>query len=67
MKLRIGSGLPNIQKKDLEAYCIPMISFIDQVRISKSLDAVQTKIEQSKDMLALYEKQKRYLLSTIFI
>jgi type I restriction enzyme S subunit len=67
MKLRIGSGLPNIQKKDLAAYCIPNLDIDKQITISKSLDAVQTEIELSKDLLVRYEKQKMFLLSAMFI
>jgi type I restriction enzyme S subunit len=67
MALRIGSGLPNIQKKDLSHFCIPMPSLLNQKEISNILDKVMIKIELEKSAISSYQKQKIYLLQNIFI
>ena len=48
MALRIGSGLPNIQKKDLGKYPIPILSYDSQIAITKLFDAVCQHIEMEQ-------------------
>ena len=67
MALRIGSGLPNIQKKDLEKYPIPMLPLETQISIVKGIDKIEIKLKQEKDILSAYQKQKAYLLRNLFI
>ena len=67
MTLRIGSGLPNIQKKDLSKVSIIVPTLDKQQRIMTLLSTFQMKIEH-EDMYAInLNKQKQYLLSQIFI
>ena len=67
MSLRIGSGLPNIQKKDLEKFPIPELSLEIQIRISDGINKIETKLKQEKNMLSAYQTQKAYLLRNLFI
>lgn len=67
MALRIGSGLPNIQKKDLDRFLIPDIHIIQQNRNVKILDKITSKIEFERQLAVKYEEQKSYLLSSMFI
>ena len=67
MSLRIGSGLPNIQKKDLEIFPIPELSLETQIRISNGINKIETKLKQEKNMLSAYQTQKAYLLRNLFI
>ncbi|MDR3119622.1 MAG: restriction endonuclease subunit S [Mediterranea sp.] len=67
MALRIGSGLPNIQKKDLSLFCVPVPSLLNQKEIANALDKIIAKIELEKFGMAAYQKQKRYLLQSLFI
>ena len=67
MALRIGSGLPNIQKKDIEKFTISFPSVQLQKQIVKALDALSEKINTEKQFLEKYCQQKNYLLSKLFI
>ena len=67
MKLRIGSGLPNIQKKDLSKFPITSYPISNQMKISKTLDMMEARILNEEFMLQSYAKLKAYLLSAMFI
>ena len=67
MALRIGSGLPNIQKKDLEKFIVPILPLETQVGIVDGINKIETKFKQEKDILSAYQKQKAYLLRNLFI
>ena len=67
MKLRIGSGLPNIQKKDLSRFPITTNPIAEQLKIARTLDAMEAKIFNEELILQSYTKQKIYLLSAMFI
>ena len=67
MALRIGSGLPNIQKKDLEKFIVPILPLETQVGIADGINKIETKLKQEKDILSAYQKQKAYLLRNLFI
>lgn len=67
MKLRIGTGLPNIQKKDLAKVTIEIPTSSLQTKIICLLDFYNAKIENETYVLELYNRQKLYLLSQMFI
>jgi len=67
MSLRIGTGLPNIQKKDLEKFVIRLPNNEDQLEIVRILDLLTDKLEMEKSFLVLLTKQKQYLLKNLFI
>ena len=67
MALRIGTGLPNIQKKDIESFLIPVPNMEIQNDIVKVLESISLKIDVLKIQLEYYKQQKQYLLSNLFI
>lgn len=67
MALRIGSGLPNIQKKDLERFPILMPTIEVQQWLSRIFDSLQRKEEVEKSILNRCLSQKQYLLQKMFI
>ena len=67
MALRIGSGLPNIQKKDIEKFTVSFPPLQQQKQFVNALDAVSAKIDTGKWLLEKYRQQKDYLLSRMFI
>lgn len=67
MALRIGSGLPNIQKKDLSKVCIIVPTLDRQQQLITLLTTFQMKIENEEMYAANLGKQKQYLLRQIFI
>ena len=67
MALRIGSGLPNIQKKDLERFPIMNICIDEQNKMVCMLDDLSAKISIERKIAIYYEEQKKYLLSNLFI
>ena len=67
MKLRIGSGLPNIQKKDLAIFNIKLPTFEQQKTISTFLSSLERKTEIGERIQNVMQKQKLYLLQQMFI
>ena len=67
MALRIGSGLPNIQKKDIERFPISYPRTDQQITFVKVLDAIDEKVRAEKKSIYLYQRQKEHLLSKMFI
>ena len=67
MALRVGSGLPNIQKKDLMSLRIPIPTKENQKKISCLLDSIEDKISVETNVLKYAIKQKSYLLRKMFI
>lgn len=67
MKLRIGTGLPNIQKKDLEKFAILLPPVSKQVRISTFLTAIERKTTDEEILLNYFQEEKQYLLRQMFI
>ena len=67
MKLRIGSGLPNIQKKDLAMFKTIVPPFEQQITISTFLSSLERKAEIEERILNVMQKQKLYLLQQMFI
>ena len=67
MNLRIGTGLPNIQKKDLENFRIALPPSNVQKEISTCLTAIEDKIMVEVKWLDSTQKEKLYLLRQMFI
>ena len=67
MALRIGSGLPNIQKKDLERFPILKVSKEEQDKMACIFDDILDRIICERQIALKYEEQKKYLLSNLFI
>ena len=67
MKLRIGTGLPNIQKKDLENFRIVLPPSNVQKEIATCLTAIEHKILVEINWLDSVQKEKKHLLRQMFI
>ena len=67
MNLRIGTGLPNIQKKDLENFRIALPPTNVQKEISSCLTAIEDKIMVEVKWLDCAQKEKQHLLRQMFI
>ena len=67
MKLRIGTGLPNIQKKDLEKFAVLLPPVAKQVRISTFLTAIERKTTNEEILLSHSQEEKQYLLRQMLI
>lgn len=67
MATRIGSGLPNIQKKDLSRFKVKVPSLSTQQRIAIPMDALDNKMAVETKLLNALTQQKDYLLRQMFI
>ncbi len=67
MNLRIGTGLPNIQKKNLEKFRIILPPSKIQKEIATCLTAIEDKIGIEVHWLACVQKEKQHLLRQMFI
>ena len=67
MSLRVGSGLPNIQKSSLSEFKIKITNIEEQKKIAAKLGAIDSKINNEKKLLELFQKQKIFLLNNLFI
>ena len=67
MQLRVGSGLPNIQKKSLENFVVPLPTFEKQCYIERVLESITAKKEIETALLGQFQSQKKFLLSKMFI
>ena len=67
MALRIGSGLPNVQKKDLERFEIRVLPTKQQNRVAEILEDVSAKCDLERRILQGWQCQKSYLLHNLFI
>ena len=65
MKLRVGSGLPNIQQNDLSNLIIEIYNKNDQVKIIDVLDCQQLEISLLKNQLEQYKLQKQGLMQKL--
>ena len=66
MQLRVGSGLPNVQKSALDNFKIKIpIDIKEQIAISNILTISDTQIDQLKKKLLILKEQKRYLLNNL--
>lgn len=67
MNLRIGTGLPNIQKKDLENFRIVLPPSNVQKEIATCLTAIEHKILVEINWVDSVQKEKQHLLRQMFI
>ena len=67
MNLRIGSGLPNIQKKDLVMFKIKLPTVEQQKSISTFLSSLERKAEIEERIRNSILEEKRFLLHQMFI
>lgn len=67
MNLRIGTGLPNIQKKDLENFTIFVPSLLIQRKNLALFEMLDEKTCILNEELERLEMQKKYLLRNMFI
>ena len=67
MAMRIGSGLPNIQKKDLERVQVILPETKDQERYTALFDAIDSIIALEKALLNKLTERKMCLMSRMFI
>ncbi|MCD6475548.1 MAG: restriction endonuclease subunit S [Anaerolineaceae bacterium] len=62
MKLRVGSGLPNIQKKDVDRFKTLLPTLPEQQQIVSALSTAQQEIDLLKQLAEKYKTQKRGLM-----
>jgi type I restriction enzyme S subunit len=65
MLLRVGSGLPNIQKKDIDGFDVKYPSLEEQKSIAQTLNNVQNEIKLLQELLTKYQDQKRGLMQKL--
>lgn len=66
-KYKVGSGIPHIYFKDYSYERIYYPNSALRAKIVKVLDAYETKVEIEKEMLSALQKQKAFLLQSMFI
>ena len=67
MALRVGSGLPNIQKSTLEKFEVKIPRFTEQEKVVLTLDSFSNKLLVERKLIEMFQQQKRYLLQNLFI
>jgi type I restriction enzyme, S subunit len=67
MRLRVGSGLPNIQKGDIDAFKIQTPCLEEQTKIANFLSSIDNKIENAKKELEKTKEFKKALLQQMFV
>lgn len=65
MRLRVGSGLPNIQKKDVDDFLIEFPPLHEQKRIAETLNLAQREIDLLKKLAEKQKLQKRGLMQKL--
>lgn len=67
MRLRVGSGLPNIQKKDIEKLKLNVPNFVEQQKIAEFLTSIDNLIESKQQQIAQAEQWKKGLMQGLFV
>jgi type I restriction enzyme, S subunit len=67
MRLRVGSGLPNIQKGDIERLKIQIASFPEQQKIAEFLTSIDNLVESKQQQITQAEKWKKGLMQGLFV
>ncbi|MBC6415616.1 MAG: restriction endonuclease subunit S [Bdellovibrionales bacterium] len=67
MRLRVGSGIPNIQKKDIEGFLIIYPDLKIQKEISDVLKYKEKEMETLQQLSEKYEEQKKGLMQQLLI
>jgi type I restriction enzyme S subunit len=65
MALRVGSGLPNIQKSDIEAFPVALPDLVTQTAIARYLDALREEIDLLGQSVTALKTQKRGLMQKL--
>lgn len=65
MSMRVGSGLPNIQKKALHNFSVTFPPLSEQSRIAETLNTARQEIDLLKKQAEAYRKQKRGLMQKL--
>jgi type I restriction enzyme, S subunit len=65
MALRVGSGLPNIQKSDIEAFPVVLPDLATQTAIARYLNALREEIDLLGQSVAALKTQKRGLMQKL--
>lgn len=65
MRLKTGSGLPNIQKLSIENYVVYIPLFEQQSRVANYLNSLRGELETYKKELELIKKQKQGLIQKL--
>lgn len=65
MNLRVGSGLPNVQKKDVENFQIAHPSLEEQKRIVSILDTAASELKHYEEKLTNLKLQKKGLMQQL--
>lgn len=65
MALRVGSGLPNIQKSDIEAFSVVLPDLTTQTAIARYLNALRDEIDLLGQSIAAIKAQKRGLMQKL--
>lgn len=65
MRLRVGSGLPNIQKKDIDKLEVRYPELPQQKQIAKTLNIAKKEITLLEEILAKYKNQKKGLMQNL--
>lgn len=65
MALRVGSGLPNIQKSDIEAFPVVLPDLATQTAIAGYLNALREEIDLLGQSVAALKTQKRGLMQKL--
>ena len=67
MRLRVGSGLPNIQKRDLDKFPVKLPCSDEQKKIADFLSAIDDKIALLAEELDKAKSFKKGLLQQMFV
>ena len=65
MKLRVGSGLPNIQQKDIKNFEILLPKIEKQTAIAEILTIADRELQLQKEKLAQLQTQKKGLMQVL--
>jgi len=66
MKLRVGSGLPNIQKRSIMEFMLLIPPIKEQQKIAEILETVDKDIEKTQEIIDTTEKLKQGLMRRLF-
>ena len=67
MALRVGSGLPNIQKKDINNFSVILPTVSEQTKIADFLSAIDRKIDNVTTQITETQTFKKGLLQQMFV
>ncbi len=67
MRLRVGSGLPNVQKKDIKKFTINIPSLPEQQKIADFLGSIDEMIQLKQDQITKAQTWKKGLMQGLFV